>query len=96
MRGHRGPRMLKHLATMLGISPEQRQAFHDRIHAAFPGHGIMGGDTIPEIVFPELIELYRQGRFPFDRMLRFYSLNDINEAVSDLENGRVLKAVVRP
>lgn len=39
MHGHRGPRMLKHLATMLGISSEQRQAFHDRIHAAFPGHG---------------------------------------------------------
>jgi aryl-alcohol dehydrogenase len=56
----------------------------------------MGGDAIPEIIFPELLDLYRQDRFPFDKMIRFYPLESINDAVSDLENGKILKAVLRP
>ena len=29
--------------------------------------GIIEGDAIPDLFIPQLIELYRQGRFPFDR-----------------------------
>ena len=56
----------------------------------------MGGDAIPEIIFPELIELYRQDKFPFDKMIRFYPLDDINDAVRDCEDGKTIKAVLRP
>ncbi len=83
---------------LIGVPPPGTEAKLDILHL-LPGRrviGIMGGDTIPEIIFPELIELYRQGRFGFDRMIGFYSLDDMNEAVMDLESGRVLKAVVRP
>jgi aryl-alcohol dehydrogenase len=58
--------------------------------------GIIEGDSIPQLFIPRLIELYKQGRFPFDRLIRFYDLDAINEAVHDTENGKVLKAVVRP
>jgi aryl-alcohol dehydrogenase len=43
-----------------------------------------------------LIELYRQGRFPFDRMITFYPLDKINQAAEDMEHGRVIKPVLRP
>jgi aryl-alcohol dehydrogenase len=58
--------------------------------------GIIQGDAIPDLFIPRLIELYSQGRFPFDRMIRFYPLDEINKAVADLEEGRVIKAVLRP
>ncbi|WP_005036516.1 NAD(P)-dependent alcohol dehydrogenase [Holophaga foetida] len=58
--------------------------------------GIVEGDSNPDIFIPQLIELYRQGKFPFDRLIRTYSLDQINQAVEDSEKGRVLKAIVRP
>jgi len=58
--------------------------------------GIIQGDSTPELFVPRLIELYGQGRFPFDRMIRFYPLDEIDGAVADVEEGRVIKAVLRP
>jgi aryl-alcohol dehydrogenase len=58
--------------------------------------GIVEGDSIPDIFIPQLIELHKQGRFPFDRMIEFYSLDQINKGAKDSEKGRVLKPVVRP
>jgi len=40
--------------------------------------------------------LYRQGRFPFDRMITFYPFDEINRAVEDMAKGRVIKPVLRP
>ena len=41
-------------------------------------------------------QLYRQGRFPFDRMITFYdSLSDVNRAVEETEAGSVVKPVLR-
>jgi len=57
--------------------------------------GILGGDAIPELFIPRLIELYSQGRFPFDRMITFYPFDEINQAVEDMEKGRVMKPVLR-
>jgi len=57
--------------------------------------GILGGDAIPDLFIPKLIELYRQGRFPFDRLVTFYPFDEINRAVKDMETGRVMKPVLR-
>ena len=57
--------------------------------------GIVEGDSIPDIFIPQLIELYKQGRFPFDRMIKFYPFDQINQAADDSEKGRTLKAVLR-
>ena len=32
--------------------------------------GIVEGDSIPDIFIPQLIELYVQGRFPFDKLIK--------------------------
>ena len=58
--------------------------------------GIVEGDCIPDIFIPQLIELYKQGKFPFDRLIKFYSLDQINEAAEDSEKGQTLKAVLKP
>jgi len=40
-----------------------------------------------------LVELHRQGRFPFDRLVRRYALEDIDEALAS-HRGDVLKPVL--
>jgi aryl-alcohol dehydrogenase len=57
--------------------------------------GIIEGDAVPDLFIPRLIELYRQGRFPFDRLITFYPFDEINQAVEDMEAGRVIKPVLR-
>ena len=34
--------------------------------------GYIEGNAISEVFIPQLIELYQQGRFPFDRLISFY------------------------
>jgi len=57
--------------------------------------GIIEGDSVPDIFIPQLIELYRQGRFPFDKLVRFYAFEDINRALHDSEKGVTVKPVIR-
>jgi aryl-alcohol dehydrogenase len=57
--------------------------------------GILGGDAIADLFIPKLIELYSQGRFPFDRLITFYPFDEIGQAVEDMEKGRVIKPVLR-
>jgi len=57
--------------------------------------GVIEGESVPDIFIPQLIELWRAGRFPFDRLLRFYRLDQINEAAHDSESGAAIKPVLR-
>lgn len=58
--------------------------------------GIIEGDSVPDIFIPQLIELWRQNRFPLDRLVKFYALEEINQAAADSAAGIVLKPVLRP
>jgi len=57
--------------------------------------GIIEGDSVPDLFIPSLVELYAQGRFPFDRLVKFYSLDQINQAAEDSEKGLTIKPIVR-
>ena len=58
--------------------------------------GIILGDAIPPILIAQIVGFYLQGRFPIDRLIEYYLLEEINEAAADSEEGRVIKAVLRP
>jgi aryl-alcohol dehydrogenase len=58
--------------------------------------GNVEGSTVPEEYIPKLVEFWRQGEFPFDKMTtKTYALNDINQAIADMERGDVIKPVIR-
>ena len=40
---------------------------------------VVEGDSVPQIFIPKLIKLYQSGKFPFDRLLKFYDFKDINQ-----------------
>ena len=57
--------------------------------------GVIQGDAVPQVFIPELIRHHRAGRFPFDRLIRFYDFAEINRAVEDIRAGTTIKAVLR-
>ncbi|NYH26715.1 NAD(P)-dependent alcohol dehydrogenase [Paraburkholderia bryophila] len=57
--------------------------------------GIVEGDSVPQIFIPQLVQLYQQGRFPFDKLVRFYPLDQINQAAEDSSSGVTLKPILR-
>ena len=57
--------------------------------------GIIQGQSNFDIFIPRLIELYKQGKFPFDKLIKFYEFDQINQAAEDSEKGMTLKAVMR-
>ena len=57
--------------------------------------GIIQGDAVPQLFIPQLIELYKAGQFPFDRLLRHFPFEKINEAFAAAASGDVIKPVLR-
>jgi aryl-alcohol dehydrogenase len=55
---------------------------------------IVQGSSVPQVFIPRLIALWRQGRFPFDRLIETYPLDQINEAFADSESGKTIKPVL--
>ena len=58
--------------------------------------GILEGDSVPQLFLPRLINLWRQGSFPFDKLIQTYSLSEINEAERDCASGDTIKPVLIP
>ena len=56
---------------------------------------IIQGDAVPQRFIPRLIELYLNGQFPFDRLVKFYDFAAINRAMTDSRKGRTIKPVLR-
>jgi len=56
--------------------------------------GVVEGDAEPQTFIPQLLELYRDGKFPFDRLVKTYPLSEINAAIEASESGEVIKPVI--
>lgn len=57
--------------------------------------GTLGGGGTSARLIPALIALHEQGRFPFDELVRFYDLADVEQAIADSASGEVIKPVLR-
>jgi aryl-alcohol dehydrogenase len=83
---------------IVGATPEGTEASFNVNDVMIPGRRIMGivqGDVVSRTFIPELIELYRQGRFPFDRLVKFYPFEEVNQAMADSESGITIKPILR-
>jgi aryl-alcohol dehydrogenase len=58
-------------------------------------YGIIEGDSVPDVFIPQLIDLHLQGRFPFDKLVKFYPFERINEAAKDSEKGLTIKPIIQ-
>jgi aryl-alcohol dehydrogenase len=58
--------------------------------------GILEGSAVPQELIPRLLALWKEGRFPFDRLIETFPLEEINEAEAASLEGRVVKPVLLP
>lgn len=56
--------------------------------------GITEGVAVPNVFIPQLINYHKQGRFPFDKLIKKYPFSDLSTALEDMESGKTIKPVV--
>ncbi len=57
--------------------------------------GLIEGESQIDAFIPHLVELFQDGLLPIDRLVTFYELDQINEAVADSLEGRTIKPILR-
>jgi aryl-alcohol dehydrogenase len=57
--------------------------------------GVLGGGGRSGQLITALVDLFQQGRFPFDRLVRYYEMGQIETALADSKSGEVVKPILR-
>lgn len=57
--------------------------------------GIVEGDSNADVFIPSILRLHAQGLFPFDKLMKVYPFESINEAIADSLSGATVKPVLR-
>ena len=69
------------------------------VNALFTGGrrivGVVEGESVPSQFIPRLVDLWRRGEFPVDRITTTYDFDQIDQAAHDAESGAVVKPVLR-
>lgn len=83
--------------ALLGVGPADQELTLNHMHLAFTGAAVRGfptGMSEPDITIPQLIALYRAGRFPIDRLVTKYPFAQIEQAAQDAIGGRAIKPIL--
>ena len=56
--------------------------------------GVIEGDSVAQEFIPEMVDLYRSGKFPIAKIVKFYQSEEINEAIKDSVNGNTIKPII--
>jgi aryl-alcohol dehydrogenase len=57
--------------------------------------GVIQGDSDPKDFIPRLVDLIMDGKFPIQKMIKFYDFADINLAAEESSAGLAIKPVLR-
>ena len=57
--------------------------------------GVVEGESDGDTFIPHLVKLWKEGKFPFDKLVRFYPFDQINTAIHDSHEGRAIKPILR-
>jgi aryl-alcohol dehydrogenase len=56
--------------------------------------GTHQGDSVPRIMIPSLIQMWRDGSFPFDQLLTQFKFEDLHKALDEMHAGKVIKPLL--
>ncbi|NYT24683.1 NAD(P)-dependent alcohol dehydrogenase [Alcaligenaceae bacterium] len=83
-------------AAIVGVAPEISIDVHNDLMAEGKSMiGVIEGDSVPRVFIPQLIEFYKAGKFPFDKLIKFYEFNEISQAFEDSQSGVTVKPVLK-
>lgn len=57
--------------------------------------GVLGGGGRVGQLIPALVDLFQQGRFPFERLVQYYEMDQVEQALQDSKSGKVVKPILR-
>lgn len=84
------------VCAIVGVTPEMPIDIHNDIMAEGKTMvGVIEGDAVPRVFIPQLLAYYKAGRFPFDKLIKFYDFADINQAFEDSKNGSTIKPILK-
>ena len=84
------------VVAIVGVTPEMNIDVHNDLMAEGKSmRGVIEGDSVPRVFIPKLGEFYKAGKFPFDKLVKFYSFDQINEAFEDSANGSTVKPILK-
>lgn len=56
--------------------------------------GVIEGDAVPQLIIPKLVQFFKNGQFPVDKLVKFYDFNQIEQAFADSKNGSTIKPIL--
>lgn len=80
-----------------GIPPFNTLLPIDMLDLMTRGIAIRGnsvGDGDPKVMLPMMVDMYLEGRFPFDRLIKTFRFDQINEAFAASKDGSAVKATL--
>ncbi|WP_141333946.1 NAD(P)-dependent alcohol dehydrogenase [Paenibacillus sp. tmac-D7] len=82
--------------AIVGVTPEMNINVHEEIMAEGKTMvGVIEGDAVPQLFIPELVEYFKKGMFPFDKLVKFYDFTQINDAFEDSKKGVAIKPILK-
>jgi aryl-alcohol dehydrogenase len=87
---------MRGICVLIGGAPAKAEFTLDHMSTLWGKtiRSTLGGDGRADITIRALIELHREGRFPFDRLITWFPLEQVNEAMEAAYSGEVLKPVL--
>lgn len=84
-------------AAIVGAPPPGKTAAFDVFGLLNRGKIIMGaveGDSLPKTMIPWMIEQWRAGMLPIEKIVRKYPIEDAESAIEDMRKGKTVKPVL--
>ena len=83
--------------VLLGSAPKGTDASFEMpfLQQGRAVRGVVQGDSVPKEFIPRLVDLVVDGKFPIEKMIKFYDFADINRAAQESTAGVTIKPVLR-
>jgi len=56
--------------------------------------GLTEGGSNPQVFIPQLVEYFKAGQLPIDRLVEFYKFEEIGKAFEDSHSGKAIKPIL--
>lgn len=84
------------ITAIVGVTPKMEFDVHNDMMAEGKTMvGVIEGDAVPQLFIPQLVEYFKKGLFPFDKLVKFYDFQEINQAFEDSKSGQTIKPVLK-
>lgn len=77
------------------LSTEASFNIFEMVNAGCSYIGCNQGNCYPPDFLPRLLEANKEGRFPYDKLIKIYDAPDVNTAIEDIKSGITVKAVLK-